>query len=298
MYSNDQELYWSNVTLMTYKDKSFGTDGFLRLSLSSSTSNFKDFNQPKLNMMISNNNSKTCQLDIINSEDLFEAAERALTALKLKNNNLDFQSTQIKRIIRRNIQLIFTIFMDENRKIPLVRVDILSNESDFVSTIMPLQYEFMTLIRIIKRFKDDYFTVVSNLMSQAAMSQILNLPELIKGLPSGIVSKIPAQDFEAPVSEEVKQGAAEMEQTIDNLDSFMDLNLETAKVPELEKATEEHVTVFESKFVSDILKNDLLSLEKILLNETLSTNPIHAFSLKFSELYGMEYKALPGIMPR
>ena len=63
MYSNDQDLHWSNVTLMTYKDSLYGTDGFLRLSLSTSTSNFKDFNQPKLNLMISNNFSIPTQLD-------------------------------------------------------------------------------------------------------------------------------------------------------------------------------------------------------------------------------------------
>ena len=106
MYSNDQDLHWSNVTLMTYKDSSYGSEGFLRLSLSSSTSNLKDFNQPKLNLMISNNLSKTCQLSITNTEDLVEASESALESLK---TNGSFQATEIKRVIKRNVQLIFTI---------------------------------------------------------------------------------------------------------------------------------------------------------------------------------------------
>ena len=133
MYSNDQELHWSNVTLMTYKDASYGTDGFLRLSLSTSTSNFKDFNQPKLNLMISNNFSKTCQLSIIHTEDIVDALNNALDSLK---TNGSFKPTEVKRVIKRNVQLVFSIFIDENK--PLVKIEIISNESDFTRTIMPL----------------------------------------------------------------------------------------------------------------------------------------------------------------
>ena len=99
MYSNDQELHWSNVTLMTYKDKSYGTDGFLRLSTSISTPNFKDFNQPKLNLMISNNFSKTCHIDIQQIHDLIRSFNHAREAVK---SNGSFQPAEIKRVIQRN----------------------------------------------------------------------------------------------------------------------------------------------------------------------------------------------------
>ena len=95
MYSNDQDLHWSNVTLMTYKDSLYGTDGFLRLSLSTSTSNFKDFNQPKLSFMISNNLSKTCHLSIIHSEDIVKACNEALASLKTNGN---FEPTQVREL--------------------------------------------------------------------------------------------------------------------------------------------------------------------------------------------------------
>jgi len=160
---------------------------------------------------------------------------------------------------------------------------------------MPLKYEFMTFVRIMKRFKRDYFTVISNLLSQAATSQILNLPELIKGLPSGIVSKIPAQDVERPVSEEVVKGSAETQQTIDDLDSYMDMNLDSMEVPELEKAGDQHVTQIDSKFVKDVLVNDLSTFETIMNNESLTSCPTIAFGTKLAEIFDDEYKSLPDI---
>lgn len=291
MYSNDQDLHWSNVTLMTYKDSLYGTDGFLRLSLSTSTSNFKDFNQPKLNLMISNNFSKTCQLSIVQIEDIYEASQNALQSLK---TNGGFENTQIKRVIKRNVQLVFTIFMNENKTMPLVKIEIISNESDFTRTIMPMRYEFMTFVRLLKRFKRDYFTIISNLLSQAATSQILNLPELIKGLPSGIVSKIPAPDEPAP-SEELIKGSAETQQTINELDNFLDTNLDSADVPELKKADDQHVTVIDSKFVKHIIENDLSKLEWILNNESLTESPMSSFAARLSAVFGMEYKSMPGV---
>lgn len=292
MYSDDQDLHWSNVTLMTYKDSSYGTDGFLRLSLSTSTSNFKDFNQPKLNLMVSNNHSKTCQLSIVNTEDLYEASESALESLK---TNGGFEATQIKRVIKRNVQLIFTIFMNETKTMPLVKIEILSNESDFTRTIMPLMYEFMAFVRIFKRFNHDYITISSNLLSQTFSSQFLEVPNLIKGIPSGIVSQIPAQDIDCPVSEEVIKGAAETQQTINNLDSYMDMNLDSADVPELEKASDTHVTVIDSKFVKHIIENDLSKFEWILNNDSLTESPMSSFAARLSAVFGMDYKSLPGI---
>jgi len=245
--------------------------------------------------MISNNFSKTCQLSIIHSEDIVETSNEALASLK---TNGSYKPVQIKRIIKRNVQLVFSIFMDENKRLPLVKIEIISNESDFTRAIMPLKYEFITFVRMLKRFNEDYFTVVSNLLSQSFSSQFLEVPNLIKGLPSGIVSKIPAQDVEAPVSEEVIKGSAETQQTINELDNFLDMNLDSMEVPELKKAEDVHITEIDSKLLKGILENDLSTLETILNNESLTSSPMEAFSARLSDLFGMEHKALPGIGER
>ena len=107
MYSNDQDLHWSNVTLMTYKDKSYGTDGFLRLSLSTSTPNFKDFNQPKLNLMISNNFSKSCHIGIDIIHDLIKSFDNAREAVK---SNGSFQPAEIKKLFIETFNFNFLFF--------------------------------------------------------------------------------------------------------------------------------------------------------------------------------------------
>ena len=292
MYSNDQDLHWSNVTLMTYKDSLYGTDGFLRLSLSTSTPNFKDFNQPKLNLMISNNFSKTCQLSIIQSEDIVKACNEALASLQTNGN---FEPTQVKRVIKRNVQLIFSIIMNENNTEPIVKAEIISNESDFTRTIMPLMPEFSTLVRTMRRFNEDYITIASNLLSQSFSSKFLEVPNLIKGLPSGIVSKIPAQDIEVPVSEEVIKGSAETQKTAENFEAFVNMNLDSMEVPELKKAEDVHITEIDSKFVKHIIENDLSKFEGILNNECLTESPMSAFATRVSAAYGMDYESLPGI---
>jgi hypothetical protein len=276
---------------MTYKDKSYGTDGFLRLSLSTSTSNFKDFNQPKLNLMISNNHSKTCQIDIQTIHDLIKSFDNAREAVK---SNGSFQPAEIKKTIKRNVQLLFSIFLDENKREALSKIEIISNESDFTRTIMPLN-TFGAFTDIFRHFKINYITIISNLLSQGATSQFLEVPNLIKGLPSGIVSKIPTQDIEIPVSEEVIKGSAETQKTAENFEAFVNMNLDSMEVPELKKAEDVHMTEIDSKFVKHIIENDLSKFEWVLNNESLTESPMSSFAARLSTVFGMDYKSLPGI---
>jgi hypothetical protein len=241
--------------------------------------------------MISHNLSKSCQLGIDHVHDLIKSFDAACQSVR---SNGTFQPSEIKKTIKRNLQLQFFIFLDENKRQPLVRIELISNESDFARTIMPL-ITFATLTDLFREFKLQYITIVSNLLSQSFSSQFLDVPNLIKGLPSGIVSQIPAQDVERPVSEEVIKGSAETQQTSNELDSFMNMNLNSADVPELKKADDQHVTVIESKFVKDVLLNDLSTFETILNNESLTGSPIEAFAMRLSDLFGMEYRSLPGI---
>jgi len=239
--------------------------------------------------MISNNLSKTCHIDIQRIHDLIKSFDNANSAVK---SNGSFQPVQVKKVMGRNVQLVFSIFLDENKREALSKIEIISNESDFTRTIMPLNV-FGAFTDLFRDFKRTYIQNCFVLGSQAATSQILNLPELIKGLPSGIVSQIPSPDEPAP-SEELIKGSAEMEQTSNDLDSFMDMNLDTADVPELAKAKDQHMTVIESKFVKSI-ENDLSTLETILNNESLTASPMEAFATRVSDLFGMEYKSLPGV---
>jgi hypothetical protein len=241
--------------------------------------------------MISNNFSKTCQLDIQTIHDLIKSFDNAREAVKLNGN---FQPAQIKRIIKRNVQLLFSIFLDENKREALSKIEIISNESDFTRTIMPLN-TFGAFTDIFRDFKRTYVQSCFVLVSQAVTSQFLEVPNLIKGLPSGIVSKIPTQDIEVPVSEEVIKGSAETQKTAENFEAFVNMNLDSMEVLELKKADDQVVIEIDSKFTKVILKNDLTTLETLMINDSLASSPLSGFRTKLSDLFDDGYKSLPGI---
>ena len=74
---------WFSQTLLTFKDKVYATDSYLRVAMSTNTEDYKFFNPPMFNISISNANNfqKTTNLNIQNCEDLIESFEKALQQL-------------------------------------------------------------------------------------------------------------------------------------------------------------------------------------------------------------------------
>ena len=56
------ETNWFGQTIQTYKDKIYGTQGYLRLSLTTNSDDNKQYNPPRLNINVSNNHSKNMSL--------------------------------------------------------------------------------------------------------------------------------------------------------------------------------------------------------------------------------------------
>jgi len=291
MYSNGEDLKWFNYTFMTYKDKSYGTDGYFRLSGSTSTSNYQNFNTFKIQLAISNKVQKMCSLGLPELIDLTSAFDKVLESFKANG----FSESEVERKVGKSISLIFKFFIDPNSKELLVRVELYSNDSDFTRVIIPLQFEFIALSKILRQSIDNAFATgvqfVTNSINSIHLEQI---PNLLKSLPSGIVSKIPAN--EEPVSEDVVKGAAETAVTIDDLDKFMGPNMENVKMPdEIVKAMgHEQKIEIKSDYVEKILKNDLTTLETFLNNITLSSSPVQMFAKEVSVL-GDDFKPLSGI---
>lgn len=292
MYSNGEDLKWFNYTFMSYKDNSYGTDGYLRVSASTSTSNFQSFNTFKIQIAISNKFQKICTLGLSEILDLITAFDKLKESFKN-----GFSESEIERKVGKSLSLIFKFFVDQNSKELLVRLELFSNETDFTRIIMPFQFEFVALSKILRQYVDNVFSIGVQIISNSLNSTHLEqLPQLLKSLPSGIVSKIPVH--EEPVSEEMEKGAAETAMTIDDLDKFMGPNVENVPVPEEVKKALEHeeqVTEINSEFVSKILKNDLSVLETILTNITLSPAPILLFAKELSSLGNDDFSPLPGI---
>ena len=290
MYSNGEDLKWFNYTFMTYKDSSYGTDGYLRVSGSTSTPNYQNFNTLKLQIAISNNHQKTCTLGLAEVMDLIDGFDKVLASFKN-----GFSDSAIKRKVGKALEIIFVFFIDEHTKELLVKVEMYSNETDFTRVIMPLKFQFKAFSQILRQYLNNYFSTGIQIIGSSLNSQhIEQIPTLLKSLPSGIVSQIPVHEEE--VSEDVVKGAAETAVTIDDLGSFLtDDELDKVEVPELEKAVDhEQVIEIKSTYVKS-LNNDLSNLETFLTNITLSPSPVNMFADEVGKIGDMDFKPLPGL---
>jgi hypothetical protein len=260
---------------MTYKDKTYATNGYLRVSLSTNTEDFKYFNPPTINISISNNYQKSINLNIQNAKDLLRAFK---TILKQLNGN----ELNLQRKYQKDTIIHFTFKVDPNNNSRIVVIEIKNNESDFTKIIIPLESVFESFASCIREFIENYMTICSNLFIQGIQSQstqiIQQLPSLIKGISSQIVSQIPA-DIEDPDSrapEIEPETVGEMEMTINELDKFMGADMENIDIPEIEKVANEteKVTETESVLVKYYMDGDLKNLETSVRNYFMTPAPL------------------------
>jgi len=253
----EEETQWFSTPLISYKDTKFGTDGYLRISLSTNTKDFKNFNPPMLNISISQSYQKSCNLNIINVKDLGEALVEFSKAHE-----------DTKPQIRRKISSSIELHISRNPEVIIFQL--FSNETDHTQVGM----DFSTLSTIFHIFKlhvsKYYDTCVGLLMASINSNErqiISQIPGMLKGLPAQILSSnnldSGAADADAPDPEKVK----ETELTIENLDEFLGgEDMKNVKVNELESDKPKPIKEVDSKFVKNFLKNDLRNLETILNN--------------------------------
>jgi len=284
MYQQE-ETNWFGQTIQTYKDKIYGTNGYLRISISTNSNNLKDFNPPQLHLMIKNNHSKNLSLSGENSLELAMALGQAINSFK-------GDKIEVVKKFKHNLQFILELFQHEGNS--LVKITLLSNSSDFTVIIIPLFPTFMFLGRIIKDFSNNYFNICENMFYQAMNSKqneiILQLPSLLKGIINQVEMPIERQDPHIDTAEIEKT-----EVTINDLDKFIGGNeMSNVKVPEIDnhqiekKLNKPVFTDVESKFVTNILKNDLSSLENTISGLSVSHNPVEDFRKRLIEDGGYE----------
>ena len=272
MYENSNTQWFSQV-LMTYKDKAYATNGYLRLSLSTNTEDFKYFNPPTLNISISNNYQKSINLNIQNARDLLRAFKQVLS-------QLNGQELNLQRKYQKDTVLHFTFKVDPNNESRIVVIEIKNNESDFTKIVVPLESVFESFAACIREFTETYMNICNQLLVQSIQSEsvqiIRQLPNLVKGISSQIVSQIPAEDIilDSRAAEVESESVAETQATIADLDKFLDSA--DIDVPEIDmvKNEAESVTEVQSLFVKHYMKNDLSNLETSVHNHFMTPAPL------------------------
>ena len=275
MYS-DKEVKWFSQTLLTFKDKQFNTDGFLRISISTNSENYKFFNPPIFNISITTNIQKSYNLNIQNAEDLLESFDQAL---KQSNGN----EIIIEKKYQKTTKIYFRFAIENVNQTRVVVVEIISNEADTTKIIIPLKPTFQSFLRRLRYYVQRYDQICLNLLGQSInyeTTQIIHqLPSLIKGISSQIVSQIPERELEQDSgvpeikSEEVKKTTT----SIEDLDKFLGEDMENINIPEIDKKKAEEdnpIVEIQSDIVEKILSNDLTNLESKLTSFGVSKQPI------------------------
>lgn len=294
MYNNDNTK-WFSQTLLTYKDRTYGTDGYLRLSISTNTEDYKFFNPPVINISISNNYQKTYNINIQHAKDLVKTFK---VVMSQSNGN----NSEIQRKYQRKTLIYFKFFVETSNNTPVVLIEIRDNETDFTRVIVPLKSIFETFASCIRYYTENYFNICIQLLGQSINSEntqiIQQLPSLIKGISSQIVSQNTFPDSPAPEID--KQDVAKTEANINDLDNFLGADMENIDVPEIESQKEAPITEIASVFVEKVLENNLYNLESIMINHTMNPNPFVAIAKYFKEkveydIKGENFTMLPSI---
>ena len=302
----DQESFWFNQTYLSYQDKQYQTNSFMRVSHSISTKDFYNFSAVRLSLGITTDRQvRNSSLSYENSIDLYKTIKEIMNnETKYFDNNI-----QVDKRYRTDQLLIFKFQKaSASNGERVVTISIYRNDSDFGDIIIPFQI-FEVVAFIIKVFVENYFSINANLRRDFLLAESLknsrNIAGSIRNIPNQIlnvsnIQNIQEENIEIELSE-VKENTPE--DTISQLDKFIGgselENIKDIEVPDLDKSIEfaekyENTQEFKGDFVEKILLNDLHELERILELSTTSEqrNPFITIYNKFDN---KEFPLLPDI---
>ena len=302
----ENESKWFSQQILTYKDKHYATDGYLRISISTNTKNYLNFNAPSFTISISNQQrTKNCILNIQNAEDLLESF-----TIAMKQTNGD--GIIIEKVYNKKSKLYFNFLMISTTGERVVSIELLSNETDSIKITIPLKPIFQSFLRRLKSFVNNYDDLCYKLLTKSIIGEsqeiISRLPSLIKGISlqiesnidSVITSDIEKQNINPDIIDSIddydEELVAETELSIKDLDKFLGDNMSNITISEIDQdKIEPHKIPVEidSLFVTKILKKDLYNLENKLILYARSDNSIEEV-INFLEPQ-LEFKLLNGI---
>lgn len=302
MYSNE-DFNWFSQSLLTHKDKFYGTEGYLRISIGTGTGDYKNFNSPTLGISINNQYNKIYNLSYHNVIDL-------LQTLKLVKQQTNSNNSEIQRKYKKDLTLYIRFFVESNNNDSVVEVRLITSETDFTKIIIPIN-TFGIFVKCLKYYSENYFNICSQLLLQTIQSKALDVVQQLPGLIKGISSQIVSLDStnqdafldsgarEEKVPEKDQKNAEETKSTIDDLDKFLGNDLSNISLDEIPDKPKTPIVEINSPFTDKLLNNDLSNLESMINNHTLNPNPVCTFAeevkKQLSPILSENFKSLPDI---
>jgi len=296
MYNNE-DMNWFSQTLLTHNDKTYATDGYIRVSLSTGTKDFVNFNPLQFGITISNSHSKNCNLNIQNASDLLRSFGQIIQEPDKVYRDNDFQ---IVKRYNKNLEIVFEFLTVEGTNEKVVRITFRSNESDFTKIIITFNL-FVIFARRLKAFVDNYDHFSISIPNNFIQKELLNVNKIMLSTLSSLPSSIAAAPNTGAVSEEVPiEEVQKAEATIEELDTFM--SNQDIEVPEIEIVeTKKEVIQEVSSILLKCMDNDLSNFENLLTTAESSNEPINFIIDKLFKDKNMmngnsdEFEALPNI---
>jgi len=310
-YNND-EVFWSNLPMFNYKDYKYNTNSIIDLKVSSSTTDFKTFTPPNLNLTIFTSNDNKRRLQLISYSNVFDLLDSAVYASKNIDKIYEENKFEICKRYSQDRNLIFKFRKESNMGERCVVIEIIHNESDFGKIIIDFQ-TYRSLITCIKQYQDNYIKILIDLKSSFLMSEILQISKLtekgVKTLIGSITNLqiLPEVEVIKNIQNENQLVEENIELGFDDQLNELDRFIENSNIiiPELEKINKELDNPIKkiqnnisSLLVEKVLKFDISKFEDIINSTYLSPDPINEIIKLFKEGINLpfDFDFLPGII--
>ncbi len=289
MKFENEELFWSNQKLFTYKDNIFNSNGTIDISISINTSDFQNFSSPSFNITIFNDKSRyNVNLKYQDVMDLL------LSIKEIKRNIDEIYSKDLKAEIIKNYNTKFLKILFKKSKLNQERgvlINILNTQTDFGVIVLHYNF-FISIVDLLKSFKRNYLNLLFEIQNKMLMTnlfeEIKQVKNGVRSLPSSIIEiKKLNNNYIPEVKSEIQ----------DELNQYIEEHSNDTEVPWLDEdlPSPSRENNIQSILINDICQNDITNLESLMMTLVTEQYPIDKIKLLFSQYFSSNFELLPGI---
>ncbi|MCK5604564.1 hypothetical protein KAR91_21935 [Candidatus Pacearchaeota archaeon] len=231
-----EDKQWINRQLFFHSDKDFNTSSSLDISVSCNTENGIYFSSPKLSFKLkssADNSNRQFGFDLPSSIELLASLEEPLS-------NIEVACKQGFSVDISGYNNHFKIvFLKGRQQENLTALGVIFSDSDSGKIILPL-IRFNSVYHILKLFKDQYWTISTDLQNDFKMGQLVldiqSVKNSILSLPSQISSVGSSPNMTENVSiqpDVVVDAQVEVAPEVADFEKFLDETVDTIEIAEI-----------------------------------------------------------------
>jgi len=305
--SNNDDKKWLNRELFWYKDNKYNTDCTIRISVSSSTEDDKNFSAPNLSLVLIDN-VKISRFMRLCFNDIICVCEKLNTIFR--NEVQAFQTGSIINLQKYDHWFGIKFQLGSNGE-EIVVIAIVYNDTD-KAQIAVSKDTFFSILTLFKYFKDNFWKIGTDLQNSYILSESLNytkgIEKQLKLLPSLINSVNPSvQISNISIPNEPDEEVSEDTNIL--LNDFEKFTTESDPIiPELNQLSDQHIEnketeqepiqEFNSPLLDTALACNIVNFENMMNTITVGQEwgtELFINAIKIPVAYKDDFKYLPGL---